>query len=84
MNNQELLLDQGKMLVDRIERISVDSIWARRSSGYRGDLLKWIEKVDKLNLSQGEQLSPDELVEFSRLIEIGFDFLYASVREKYR
>ena len=33
------------MLLDRLERISVDSIWAHRASGIRGSLLRAQEQI---------------------------------------
>jgi hypothetical protein len=83
MINQEQLLEQAKMLVSRIERISVDSNWARRSSGHRGTLLKWIEMVNQLETVQNQRLTPEELTAFAKLIEIGYDFLSEAAREKY-
>ncbi|HRQ33807.1 MAG TPA: hypothetical protein PLM89_11955 [Anaerolineales bacterium] len=32
------------MLLDRLERISADSIWAHRASGLRGSLLRAVEQ----------------------------------------
>jgi hypothetical protein len=40
-------LDQAQQLIQRLERISADSVWAHRSSGYRGSLLKWIDQAEK-------------------------------------
>lgn len=36
----------ARMLLARLERISVDSIWAHRASGIRGALLKLIDSQD--------------------------------------
>ena len=48
MNSEyEGLIKQAKQLVARLERISADSIWAHRSSGYRGSLLRWIERYER-------------------------------------
>ena len=35
-----------RMLVARLERLSVDSRWARRASGLRGNLLRAVESVE--------------------------------------
>jgi hypothetical protein len=35
-----------RLLAARLERLSADSHWARRSSGVRGNILKVIEQVD--------------------------------------
>jgi hypothetical protein len=37
-------IDLLHLLADRLERLSVDSRWARRASGLRGNLLKVIEQ----------------------------------------
>jgi hypothetical protein len=42
-DNIGFYIEQAKMLVERLERISADSIWARRASGQRGALLKWLD-----------------------------------------
>ncbi|HWS23487.1 MAG TPA: hypothetical protein VN226_03545 [Anaerolineales bacterium] len=36
-----------RLLADRLERLSADSIWARRASGLRRSLIKALEHVDK-------------------------------------
>jgi len=36
----------ARMLLARLERISVDSIWAHRASGIRGALLKLIDSQE--------------------------------------
>lgn len=41
-NNQ---IDQAKILVQRLERLSADSMWAHRASGLRAALDKELEKV---------------------------------------
>lgn len=41
------LLTVTLMLVDRLERISADSIWAHRASGLRGALLRGLELVQR-------------------------------------
>ena len=46
MEKGDFLIAQAVLLVSRLERISADSIWAHRSSGKRGELLKWIETID--------------------------------------
>jgi hypothetical protein len=41
------LLTQAIVLVSRLERISADSVWAHRSSGIRGELLKHVEAAGR-------------------------------------
>jgi hypothetical protein len=35
-----------KLLITRLERISVDSFWAHQASGVRGSLLKVLEDIE--------------------------------------
>jgi hypothetical protein len=35
-----------RLLASRLERLSVDSRWARRASGLRGNILKVLEEAD--------------------------------------
>jgi len=42
LTDQEL--QHAKLLILRLERLSVDSIWAHRASGLRGSLLRMVEE----------------------------------------
>ena len=33
-----------RLLAERLERLSVDSLWARRASGLRGNIIKVLEE----------------------------------------
>jgi hypothetical protein len=35
-----------RLLANRLERLSVDSRWARRASGLRGNIIKLLEQAD--------------------------------------
>jgi hypothetical protein len=83
MQQQEILLEQARLLVNRLERIYVDSIWARRSSGHRGNLLKWIDKLEACRQSQ-QTLSAQELSRLENLIRVGYRFLEKAAREHMR
>jgi hypothetical protein len=64
-----------RLLLARLERISVDSHWAHRASGVRGALLKDMDQ------RQGQgPLSQDQRLEM--LIKMGFDILDATARER--
>lgn len=45
-----------RMLTERLERISADSVWAHRASGVRGSLLRLLEEGEK-----GLQTNPQTL-----------------------
>lgn len=66
-------MDLIRLLAARLERLSVDSIWARRASGLRRSLVKAIEAADFGNEYPAEQLD--------LLIEHSFDILRKAARE---
>jgi hypothetical protein len=66
-------MDLVRLLAARLERLSVDSIWARRASGLRRSLIKAVEAADA-----GEQYPPGQL---DALIEHSFDILRKAARE---
>jgi hypothetical protein len=61
------------MLATRIERLSVDSLWARRASGLRGSLLRALEPDDS-----GTEIPPEHL---DLLIELSFEVLRSAAQE---
>ena len=79
-NAIEARLGQAAQLIARLERISVDSIWAHRSSGFRGSLLKWMEKAEG-HLAAGTPLQPSDLESYNRLMDIGLSILTRAARE---
>ncbi len=62
-----------RLLAARLERLSVDSIWARRASGLRGSLIKVLDAVDS-----GDGSATDHL---DLLIERSFQILRSAARE---
>jgi len=56
-------MDLVRLLAARLERLSVDSLWARRASGLRRSLIKAVEAADAENEYPPEQL--DLLIEHS-------------------
>ena len=63
-----------RLLLARLERVSVDSYWAHRASGIRGGLLKTLEELEK-GTPVG-QANTDELVSSA------FKILTRAAREK--
>jgi|WetSurSiteA1Bulk_404760.scaffolds.fasta_scaffold01207_4 hypothetical protein len=56
-------LELLERLVNRLERLSADSIYAHQASGLRGTLLRYIERVEAgTDVSHAEM---DQLVEYS-------------------
>ena len=62
------------LLLERLERISADSIWAHQASGVRGSLLKLVQQL--------ENDPQDEPPEMMRLVSHGFHILEKAAREK--
>ena len=63
-----------RMLLTRLERVSVDSYWAHRASGIRGGLLRALEEFEK-----GEFTGQTNLNE---LISSAFTILTRAAKEK--
>jgi len=61
------------MLARRLERLSVDSVWARRASGLRGSLIK--------ALAAAEAGDPPTAGHLDMLIERSFEILSKAARE---
>ncbi|MDI6696390.1 MAG: hypothetical protein QME21_15190 [Anaerolineales bacterium] len=83
MNETQHLFEQMTLLVNRLERISVDSIWARRASGQRGALLRWIERLQN-NVDHDADLSYEDLEKLKRLIHEGYRLLERAAKERVR
>lgn len=62
-----------RLLLARLERISVDSHWAHRASGVRGALTKLLEKIEI-----GETVNPASL---RANLGVGFEVLKKAAEE---
>ena len=62
-----------RLLLPRLERISVDSYWAHRASGARGALVKLLEEIEA-----GVEVDP---VSLKRNISVGFEILREAAAE---
>ena len=47
-----------RLLAARLERLSVDSHWARRAAGLRGDILKILQESDDGTPTEADRLAP--------------------------
>lgn len=74
--NPEHLESQARMLAARLERLSVDSGWARRSSGLRGSLLKYFELLER-----GETPDDNQRAHLAHLVRRGFTILNRAARQ---
>jgi hypothetical protein len=73
MDKNELVIMQAKILVDRLARLSADSIWARRASGLRASLDKAIGQI-----KNGQTVDIDHM---AYLNSLGFDMLEKAGKE---
>jgi hypothetical protein len=62
------------LLLERLERIPADSIWAHQASGVRGSLLRMVQQLE-----DGQELEDQDM---NRLISHGFQILERAAREK--
>jgi hypothetical protein len=62
-----------RLLVSRLERLSVDSHWARRASGLRGNIVKVLEEADS-----GKEIPAARL---ELLMEAAFDILRRAAQD---
>jgi hypothetical protein len=75
-NISQMDAQQGKLLrllAARLERLSVDSLWARRASGLRGNLLNVIDELDA-----NAKVSPRRI---DSLVERSFEILRKGAQE---
>lgn len=82
--NLEAQLELARMTARRLERISVDSIWARRSSGARGNLLKQIETLENFaaaTAERPEETLRKELEKLNRVLQASFAMLEEAARQ---
>ena len=62
-----------RLLITRLERLSVDSHWARRANGLRGNIVKVLEEADS-----GKEVSAERL---NLLTDAAFDILRRAAQE---
>lgn len=72
-------LEQARMVAQRLARLSADSAYAHISSGYRGSLLRVIDRLE--SLPDVELAGPEEVRLLDFLIDKGFDLLAKAARE---
>jgi hypothetical protein len=62
-----------RLLISRLERLSVDSHWARRANGLRGNIVKVLEEADS-----GQEISSERL---EHLTDAAFDILRRAAQD---
>lgn len=63
-----------RMLSERLERISADSVWAHRASGVRGTLLDILDEIENQDAITNDAID--------RVINNGMEILKAAAKEK--
>lgn len=69
----DLQIQQARILVKRLERLSADSVWAHRASGVRAALDKLLGRIDSGQATSNETLE--------RLLQNGFHILRKAAQE---
>lgn len=64
-----------RLLLPRLERISVDSYWAHRASGVRGALTKILERIETGETINAESMKSNILIGFEILREAAQEYL---------
>lgn len=83
MNTQEeaAQLDLAALLVRRLERLSADSLWARRASGARGALLKLLEEAALGDLPPESKARKAYFDRLQQSLDWGFALLERAAKE---
>ena len=71
--SQSARIDLLRLLVARLERLSVDSHWARRASGLRGNIVKVLEEAEA-----GQNVPVGRI---NLLTEAAFEFLRRAAQD---
>ena len=71
--NDNQAIELLSLLAARLERLSVDSRWARRASGLRGNIIKLLEQADL-----GEPVAE---IRLDLLIDTAFDILHRAAQD---
>jgi hypothetical protein len=65
-----------RRLIDRLEHLSADSIYAHRASGLRGSLLHWTDQLEN-----NREMSREEKKQLDLLVKYGFEILELAAKE---
>jgi hypothetical protein len=74
-------IQNAKLLISRLERLSADSIWAHKASGLRGSLLRCLERIERTQLEDPSKSNIEAMTHLSFLLESGFDILQKAAKE---
>ena len=75
-------LQLAHLLVSRMERLSADSSWAHFSSGYRGALLRLMDRLERGNYSpDSEEDKQQDLERLRQIVGASFALLECAARD---
>jgi hypothetical protein len=77
----EALAEEARMLIGRLERLSADSLWARRASGCRGAILKLLDETGVLQPGMTPIDDHFPMGRLKLLLVNGYDLLEKAARE---
>jgi hypothetical protein len=76
MQEAETILSQACTAIDLLERLSADSQWAHRGSGYRGALLRHLDSMREFELvGHDRQREQVLLAHLQNLVDASFELL---------
>jgi hypothetical protein len=83
VDETSLLAEQAWLLISRLERLSADSVWAHRSSGLRGAMLRLLEHLEQPQPAGAEPASGlnQDRERLRSLTETGYDMLERAAKE---
>ena len=82
MLEAEIILSQARTAIDLLERLSADSQWAHRGSGYRGALLRAMDSIREFELTARDRQTEQVLLgRLQDLIDASFDLLEKAAME---
>ena len=82
MLEAEIILSQARTAIDLLDRLSADSQWAHRGSGYRGALLRALDSIHEFELTARDRQTEQVLLaRLQNLIDASFDLLEKAAME---
>ena len=82
MPEKEIILSQARTAIDLLERLSADSQWAHKGSGYRGALLRQLEFIREFELEgYDRQKEQAMLARLQNLVDASFELLEKAAME---